>query len=186
MYQAYSIFGKIDAVINCVGIFSIDPTTIRISINRFKTVPRGFFANVLGSVYISFYYTLLKEEGEGVILNVSPMITTNELEKLSVYFSRWVYNNSISTSMFEVLVMKEIRFLSISPSSMSTLMLNIPYESEIEVRKALIMDSVIKRYHNYKEFVDLAIYALNNSKINGVELELGNENYSRPPTVAKI
>ncbi|CAI2373111.1 unnamed protein product [Moneuplotes crassus] len=75
MYHAYSLFGQIDAVINCVGLFSVDPTVVRTSLSKFYTAPRGYFANFLGSLYSTYYFTQLKSEGpgscEGVILNRS-------------------------------------------------------------------------------------------------------------------
>ena len=186
IFQAYETFGRIDAIINWVGIFDVDPIVIRASINKFYAVPQGFFANVLGSVYTAKYFTQLKGNGEGVVLNVCPMINNEEIRKYTKYFNQWVDISSYTVTMAEILIKKGIRFVSISPSTMDTLMPDSSIISQDDIRRALIIDSVIKRYENYKEFVDMAIYSLTNSEINGVELELGSEDSYRPPMIARI
>ena len=186
MLNTYTYFGQVDAVINCVGIFDVDPIIMRSSINRFHVVPEGFFANLLGSVYSSYYFALLKGDREGFVLNASPMINETEIKKLSKYFNLWTSQNSYTEMISKVLSKKNIRFISISPSSMDTLMPDITMRSKKDVTRALVMDSVIKRYQNYREFVNLVIFAMTNSDINGVDLELDNGEYSTPPMVAKI
>lgn len=185
-FSTHDTFGRIDAVLNCVGVFDVDPIIVRASINKFHTVPEGFFSNILGSVYSSYYFSLLKGDQEGFILNVSPMISDEELVKLSKYFTIWENLKGYTTLVAEALAKSKTRFISISPSSIETQLSSISVTTKKSLTRALVMDSVIKRYNKHKEFVNLVLYAMTNSEITGVELELGAEKYKSPLMVARI
>lgn len=186
MEHTYDVFGKIDAVINCAALFDIEPMVYRAALQRFYTVPQGFFTNLLGSFYTSYFYTLLKGDGPGVIINVRPMINDEELSILSVFFKSWFNVNSLTSIVTKFFNKMNIRLLSISPSSMDTLIPNINVYKEKEKTRSIVMDSVIKRYRNHEDFVNLVIYCITNSQLNGVELELDNYDFISPPMVAKI
>ena len=137
-------------------------------------------------MYSSYYFSLLKGKQEGLILNVSPMISDVELKKLSKYFTIWTSLKDYTCFAAESLAKHNTRFISISPSSIDIQLPNITMSSEKSLTRALVMDSVIKRYKNHREFVNLVLYAMTNSDITGVELELGAAEYKSPPMIARI
>jgi len=184
--QTYHKFGRIDGIVNCAGVFDIEPIIIRESLTAFYTIPQGFFTNLLGSLYSLYYYSQYKDKEEGVIINVGPMINSQELNKLSKYFQIWTSINSFTPLAAEYFRSNSLRFLSISPSSMEIQMPSVDNSIDNSTTREMIMDTVLKRYKNHNEFVSLVIYALTNSGINGVELELGNTDFNTPPTIAKM
>lgn len=185
MVEAYEVFGRVDAIVNCAGIFDIEPIAVRESINRWATISLGFFTNILGCYYTAYYFTLLKGDQEGLVINAGPMISDIELCKLSKFFTISSSLSKYTAVVAENFSKHNIRYLNISPSSMETVMPGVNYQSCDDIRRALVMDSVIKRYNNHEEFVNLVLYAITNSHLNGVELELGDR-HVHPPMVAKI
>lgn len=114
------------------------------------------------------------------------MINDEELSKLSKYFKIWASISSFTMPVAKYLSNHNVRFLSISPSSMATLMPDVNYRAKDDLARALIIDSVLKRYQKHEEFVDLVIYAITNPNVNGVELELGNNDFAKPLMIARL
>lgn len=114
------------------------------------------------------------------------MINDEELSKLSRFFKIWASISAFTYPVAKYLSRHNVRFLSIAPSSMDTLMPDVNYRTKGELARALIIDSVIKRYQKHDEFVDLVIYAITNPNVNGVELELDNNDFTKPLMIARL
>ena len=76
--------------------------------------------------------------------------------------------------------------LSISPWSIDTLIPKIDYNSETDTARAVIMDSVIKRYEKHEEFVHLVLSFIVDDNLNGIQLELGSEWINSLPVIKKF
>lgn len=163
---------------------------MRTSWNEYKTMSWGLITNSIGSIYTSLYatrYFLLNEgKDKGVVINVSPMICDQELVYLSKHFKTYFNIEGFTVPLAKYFSKHKIRILSISPSSIDTLLPKIDYISESEKARAVIIDSVIKRYKMHDEFVHLVLSSITDANLNGILLELDSNQFTAAPVIARI
>lgn len=69
---------------------------------------------------------------------------------------------------------------------MDTLFPKVDYNSESDTARAVIIDSVMKRYQKHEEFVHLVLSSIVDESLNGIPLELDSSHFAGPPVIARI
>ena len=113
------------------------------------------------------------------------MINRSELQTISKYFKSIIHLDFMQLPVHKLLARKHIRMLSITPDGYDMLVPNSTGKYGSKSSENMAIDSVVKRYFSYEKFIELVLLSIENTELNGVQLEI-SEKQKLPPMVAKI